>query len=127
MTGGVRVSSSPFAADLDSDVDGIFDREDNCVFVANGPLSGSCSAQQDGDGDGYGNACDFDYNNDGATGLDDVSYVLENTLSTDPQLDHNCDGAAGLDDASRALESVLSVPGPSGLACAATNTKGSCP
>jgi len=38
-------------ADADTDSDGIFDWEDNCVTIAN-------SNQADGDGDGVGNVCD---------------------------------------------------------------------
>ena len=42
----------------DSDSDGVSDAVDNCVSVAN-------AGQLDSDSDGAGNACDFDYNNDG--------------------------------------------------------------
>jgi hypothetical protein len=53
----------------DSDGDGVLDAVDNCVEVKNGPLAqeaGSfCDNQEDADGDGYGNACDTDLDNDG--------------------------------------------------------------
>jgi hypothetical protein len=49
-------SGAAWAADLDSD--GVSDGADNCGSVAN-------AGQQDSDFDGVGNACDFDYNNDG--------------------------------------------------------------
>ena len=122
---GLSVSS--FAgAPSDVDGDGVDDASDNCLVVPNGPAggTGSCVAQEDGDGDGYGNTCDTDTNNDLATGLDDVSATLTGVSvgSTDPNLDYNCDGATGLDDVSRALTDVSlgATPGPSGLACASS-------
>lgn len=99
---------------------------DNCSLVPNGPVAGtgSCVAQEDGDMDGYGNPCDSDFNNDGATGPDDLSAILYHVLmtSTDLNFDLNCDGAAGPNDLSRVLTDVLvtAVPGPSDLPCAGT-------
>jgi hypothetical protein len=46
------------AIEKDSDGDGIPDSQDNCILVPN-------KDQLDTDGDGYGNACDADLNNDG--------------------------------------------------------------
>ena len=108
----------------DGDADGLPDASDNCSAVPNTGIlaTGACNSQLDGDQDGYGNPCDTDTNNDGATGLDDVSATLAaaTAVSTDPNFDFNCDGAAGLDDVSRALSDATAVatPGPSGLACA---------
>lgn len=111
-----------------SDNDGVQDQDDNCTLVPNGPLAGtgSCVAQEDGDvpPDGYGNACDTDLNNDGATGPDDLGATLAAVLavSTDPKFDYNCDGGAGPDDLGRSLADSIAVatPGPSGKACAGT-------
>ena len=109
----------------DTDDDGVPDSFDNCVTVPNGPLksTGSCNGQEDGlIVDGYGRACDSDTNNDGATGLDDVSATLAAAaaVSTNPTFDFNCDGAVGLNDCSKVFADATSVatPGPSGLACA---------
>lgn len=110
----------------DADADGILDFADNCLVVPNGPLAstGLCSTQLDGDNDGYGNPCDTDTNNDGATGVDDViaTYQEVQATSTDPNYDFNCDGAVGVDDLIRVLgdSNNTVVPGPSGLACAGT-------
>lgn len=122
---GLSVSSFAGSA-VDTDGDGTVDTSDNCTVVPNGPNTGtnSCIAQEDGDTDGYGNPCDTDTNNDGATGLDDVAATLTaaGVVSTDPNFDYNCDGAAGLDDVARVLSDAAAVtqPGPSGLACAGT-------
>lgn len=108
----------------DTDGDGVPDLEDNCVLDPNGPVSGSCDAQQDGDQDGYGNSCDTDFNNDGATGPDDLSAIIDPVIqgSTDPEFDLNCDGAAGPDDLSSVIHDTVTsaLPGPSGYACAGT-------
>lgn len=113
------LSMGSFAGSIaDADSDGVPDVHDNCQLAANGPLAGSCSLQNDGDNDGYGNSCDTDFNNDGATGLDDVNDILGSVGSTDAARDLNCDGAVGLDDLNFALGTVGGTPGPSGLACA---------
>ena len=114
------LSISSFAKGIDADLDGVTDISDNCTIDPNGPSGSgttSCNAQEDGDGDGYGNPCDTDFNNDGATGPDDLSTMLAavKVVGTDPNLDPNCDGASGPDDLSKTLADVKAVriPGPS--------------
>lgn len=124
------LSMSSFAGSTaDADADGIPDSHDNCQTTANGPLAGACSTNQDGDDDGYGNACDYDFNNDGAAGVDDLGTILSNIGSLEAQLDLNCDGAAGVDDLGTVLSNIGAVPGPSGLGCADSSPagKGTCP
>ncbi len=108
----------------DTDGDGVPDSFDNCVTVANGPLASAagtlCSAQEDGDLDGYGNACDTDYNGNGATDLGDVSDALANLGTTNSIYQPLCTGAVALGDVSATLSSLGATPGPSGLACAGT-------
>jgi hypothetical protein len=110
----------------DTDGDGVLDLHDNCILVANGPLASApgtvCNAQEDGDLDGYGSPCDFDVNNDGGTGINDVlefSQRMEE-VSTDPVFDADCDGAVSINDYLAAIEAsnTNAVPGPSGLSCA---------
>jgi hypothetical protein len=111
----------------DPDLDGVTPcgtGPDNCNQVPNGPSLGSCSAQEDGDMDGYGNSCDSDFNNDGATGLDDVSTMLVAAVAVSTVLvyDLNCNGGADLSDVSKALADASAIvqPGPSDYACAGT-------
>ena len=113
----------------DTDGDGVgycasLGGSDNCLVIANGPLAstGACDDQEDGDMDGYGNPCDTDYNNNGATDLVDVFNVFlkAQAVSTDNTFDNNCNGAADLVDVNQAFNDqiVVLVPGPSGHACA---------
>ncbi|MDJ0866550.1 MAG: DUF5011 domain-containing protein, partial [Myxococcota bacterium] len=103
----------------DADQDGVADPSDNCIQVAN-------PDQRDTDADGFGSACDPDYNNDGAVGIPDFSYFRERFGRTiddpgfDPLLDHNGDGAIGIPDFNVLRQLFGGPPGPSGLDCAGT-------
>ena len=113
---GLSISSFAGAPD-DVDLDGVNDTADNCVDDPNGPSLGDCNNQQDGDGDGFGNACDSDFNNNGATELADLGAMLAAATSgsTDPNFDLNCNGAAELSDLGKTLAdaTIGKVPGPS--------------
>ena len=114
------LSISSFAgAPPDTDLDGVPDTTDNCTLVPNGPSgsTGSCDDQEDGDGDGFGNPCDTDYNNNGATELTDLNSMLVEAIAggTDPNFDPNCNGASELGDLNQTLVDATAgqVPGPS--------------
>jgi hypothetical protein len=113
----VHVSDEPTGCvGPDADGDGIPDCRDNCTYIPNGwaLATGSCDSQEDADGDGYGNPCDLDFNNDGAAGADDLSEIHSSIGdTTKPHLDINCDGAPGLDDLGEVLNRQGEVPGPS--------------
>jgi hypothetical protein len=60
----------------DCDGDDVPDVLDNCVGVPNGPGAGACSQYADFDDDGYGDACDADFDNVGGTGGTDFTALL---------------------------------------------------
>jgi hypothetical protein len=106
----------------DTDSDGVPDVYDNCTTTPNGSLAGTgaCVAQEDANLDGFGNPCDFDVNQDGSTGLDDVGQYVSALGGAPGVYDSNCDGAVGLDDVGNAVSALGSAPGPSSLGCAGT-------
>jgi hypothetical protein len=89
----------------DFDADGLLDAFDNCMDIANGPDFGICysgGVQVDDDGDGYGNPCDGDFNNDNAVNSSDVVVIGPDLGSGLPTpgtgTDMNCDGAVNSSD-----------------------------
>jgi hypothetical protein len=109
-------ASSP-REEPDADSDGVTDAEDDCLLAAN-------TSQLDVDQDGYGNACDADYNNDGLVGAPDSAALARAFGATtespdyDPKLDANGDGVIGTAELALLARSFGQPPGPSGLACA---------
>ena len=99
----------------DMDGDGVPDVIDNCKMLSNAsPLD--C----DTDGDGYGNACDCDYNNDFVCGGPDFGGLVADFGCPDggTGTDQNCDGVVGGPDFGALVSGFGSPPGPSGLSCA---------
>ena len=108
-------------SDVDSDL--VPDAFDNCLDIPNGP--GQASNQVDTDVDGYGEACDPDYDQDIVVGLTDFSIFLVDFTTGVPGngTDHDGDGVTGLTDFSVFVAffgATPAVPGPSGLPCAGT-------
>ena len=93
---------------LDSDGDGIPDVQDNCINTAN-------ADQRDSNGDGYGNVCDADLNNDGIVNLVDFVVFRNAYLTADADADFNGDGIVNLVDFVTFRNAYLQPPGPSGL------------
>ncbi len=91
---------------LDSDGDDVSDELDNCTLVAN-------PDQRDTNGDGYGNSCDPDINNDGVVNFADVSMWAPffNTVNNGDE-DFNGDGVANFVDFAIFQNYFLQSPGP---------------
>jgi hypothetical protein len=101
----------------DGDGDGVADHDDNCSEIAN-------PSQLDTNLDGYGNACDADYNNDGGVGGPDFVYLgtvfgsSEGQPEFDPDVDMDGDGGIGGPEYVFLGSMFGKPPGPSGLVCA---------
>jgi hypothetical protein len=104
------VTSSPF---VDGDADGVADPVDNCATLAN-------ATQCDSDGDGFGNRCDGDLNNNGATNGQDTVLFRAQLGQPSPATGHNkadlnCNGAVNAQDTALFRQLLGAPPGPSGL------------
>jgi len=99
--------------EIDTDGDGVWDEQDNCLLVPN-PL------QLDSDGDSCGNLCDADYNQDGTSGVSDLNLMRAAFGSTSgdpgylPGADHDENGIIGISDFNVLRQIYATVPGPSG-------------
>ncbi len=92
----------------DTDGDGVPDDVDNCTLAAN-------TDQFDGDGDGYGNRCDGDFNNDGFTNAQD-SILLRQSIGTgDFVTDLNHDSFVNAQDVTIFRKLLGKPSGPSAL------------
>jgi hypothetical protein len=103
---------------LDTDLDGVTDDEDNCIEVPNGPdiPDAGGNSQLDADGDGYGNVCDADLNNDGVVNGGDIGPFRAALGSAGGAADFNGDGTVSGGDIGVLRASLGSAPGPSGKA-----------
>ena len=105
------------AGDLDGD--GVADNVDNCSAVVN-------VDQRDTDGDGFGNRCDTDLNNDGVTNGIDVGLLRTAFGSAGPHADFNGDGVVNGVDVGILRNYFGKSPGPGVVASEAiTATKAS--
>ncbi|MEL7450135.1 MAG: S8 family serine peptidase, partial [Pseudomonadota bacterium] len=91
----------------DRDDDTIQDGLDNCLDIPN-------ADQLDADGDGFGNICDGDFNNDCATSFPDIGYMKQVIFTTDPVADLNGDGVVNFGDVGLLKTLFFEPPGPSG-------------
>jgi len=94
------------------------DIDDNCALVPNGPLipDKGGNSQLDTDGDGFGNFCDGDLNNNGIVDPLDFSALKAalGTFDSDPDLNGN--GIVDPLDFSLLKSNLGLPPGPSCIA-----------
>ncbi|MEM6640035.1 MAG: Ig-like domain-containing protein [Pseudomonadota bacterium] len=91
----------------DTDQDGVPDTDDNCTQSSN-------PDQIDADGDGFGNACDADFNNDCTVNFLDLGRMRQVFFSDDPVVDINNDGTVNAVDLGLLRSQFFGEPGPSG-------------
>jgi hypothetical protein len=95
----------------DYDADGIGNRIDNCTMAPN-------PSQDDTDGDGFGNLCDADYDNDGVVGFSDFGAYAQNFGTTNELYMHaepvGGGRQVGFGDFAFFSASFSSSPGPIG-------------
>ncbi len=87
---------------VNTDGDSVLDRDDNCIWVEN-------QDQRDTNGDGFGNACDADLNDDSRTDLADVLAIQEVLFGTDPHADFDNDGRVDFKDLA-AMKTMIGTP-----------------
>ena len=93
----------------DQDADGVPDPSDNCTLVAN-------PDQRDTNGDGFGNLCDPDLDNDGIVNFSDLSMLEAVFYTNDPDADFDGSGSVNFFDLGVMKRLFFLPPGPSGLA-----------
>jgi len=104
---GDGTSQQVALTETDTDRDGIPDSRDNCVAVPN-------ADQRDSDGDGYGDACDADANNDGIVNSLDLALVKAAFGTRGPnRADLNGDGFINALDLAQVRNLFGTRPGPS--------------
>lgn len=109
-TAGLGFSSNSGAflsVETDTDADGIDDILDNCTAVPN-------AAQRDTDGDGIGNRCDGDFDNNCTVDFADLAYLKGVFFSSDADGDLDGDGMVTFLDLSIFKDQIFAAPGPSG-------------
>ncbi len=94
---------------VDEDSDLIPDINDNCRTFAN-------TDQRDTNGDGFGNRCDADLNNDGVINFIDLGLLRAQFFTNDEDADFNGDGIVNVVDLGIMRTSFFSAPGPSSVA-----------
>jgi len=114
--GFIALGTTP---DTDADADGIIDIDDNCALVPNGPRipDRGGNSQLDTDGDGFGNYCDGDFNDNIIVDPLDFS-VLKAALGSvfNPDQDLNGNGIVDPLDFSIIKSNLGLAPGPSCVA-----------
>jgi CSLREA domain-containing protein len=91
----------------DIDGDSVVDALDTCILVPN-------ANQRDTDGDGYGNLCDGDLDNDGSVNFADLAIFRTRFGTSNPDADFNGDGQVNFADLAIFRGLFGKPPGPKG-------------
>lgn len=94
----------------DSDGDGLADNRDNCTGAANGE-------QRDTDGDGIGNLCDADFNQDCTVNFSDLGVMKTVFFTDDENADMDGNGSVDFGDLGRLKQAFFAsyaIENPSG-------------
>jgi hypothetical protein len=102
------------ASAQDADGDGTADDVDNCINAPNGPTLRDLgqNIQRDTNGDGFGNVCDADLNDDGIVDFLDLGAFSSVFFSADADADLNGDGVVDFLDLGRLSALFFLAPGP---------------
>lgn len=96
------------AVDPDLDDDGVPNEADNCTLRAN-------ANQVDADGDGFGNRCDADFNDDCVVNVQDLGLFRTAFFTSEAEFDLDSDGVVNAVDLGILRTLFFDPPGPSGL------------
>ena len=105
----VTYGSNPLVPDTDSDSDIVADSVDNCTLAPN-------ADQRDTDNDGYGNACDPDFDNNLVVNAFDLAFFKNRFFTNDPDADLNGNGVVNAADLAILKSFFFKPPGPSASA-----------
>ncbi len=94
---------------VDSDGDGVDDALDNCSALPN-------ADQRDTNGDGFGNVCDADLNNDNIVNVVDLGLLRSVFFTSDADADANGDGTVNVVDLGAMRTQFFGPPGPGAVA-----------
>jgi hypothetical protein len=92
----------------DADGDGLADSADNCTLVAN-------ADQRDTNGDGIGNVCDADLDDNCIVNFSDLAQMKSVFFTNNPDADLNGDGSVNFGDLGNLQAGFFLPPGPSGV------------
>ncbi len=93
----------------DTDLDGINDRQDNCIEISN-------PDQKDTNGDGFGNACDADLDDNGTVSFADLNLFKSKFGTADQDADFDGNGSVSFADLNIFKSLFGKPPGPAGNA-----------
>jgi len=105
---GLFVAGLSGALAVDTDNDGVADSNDNCINIEN-------ADQRDSNGDGIGNVCDADLNDDCDVNFEDLAEMKLVFFTEDPDADLNGDDNVNFGDLAIMKDLFFAAPGPSGV------------